>query len=153
MLSEALMILRDEVGAIEEGEHQPGDPQASIEQLETAMLMLPNEDRPWEEWNKFGMAFFAATGGSDEGLELFKHWSAKSAKYNEATTKARWQHYHRSPPTRIGAGTIFYAAAVEWVEPDFPDPDDWDPVWPEEMRQTAQPVPQLPNRMAQPPRL
>ena len=133
VLSEALMILRDVIGEISEGEHQPGEPQAPMEQLEAAMIMLPNADKPWEEWNRIGMALFAATGGSEQGLALFQHWSAKSSKYSEAPTKVRWEHYHRSPPTRIGAGTIFYAAAVEWVEPDFPDPDDWDPVWPEEI--------------------
>jgi hypothetical protein len=124
MLSEALMILRDEFGDIDETPHRSGEPQAPIEQLEAAMVMLPNDDRHWDEWNKFGMALYAATGGSDEGLELFKRWSAKSAKFNAAATKKRWQHYHNYPPTRSGAGTIFYAAAIEWVDPDWDDYGD-----------------------------
>jgi Primase C terminal 2 (PriCT-2) len=86
MLAEALMILRDAVGEIDDTPHRSGEPQASIERLEAAMLVLPNADRHWEEWNKFGMALFVATGGSDEGLELFERWSAKSAKYKEAAT-------------------------------------------------------------------
>jgi Primase C terminal 2 (PriCT-2) len=128
VLSEALWILRDELGDIDESPHRNGEPQAPIERLEAAMLMLPNADRHWDEWNKFGMALWRASGGSDEGLELFKRWSANSVKYNEAATKARWQHYHRSPPNRIGAGTIFYAAAEEWVDPnwdDYGDPLEW----------------------------
>jgi hypothetical protein len=125
VLSEALMILRDELGDIDETPHRNGEPQAPIEQLETAMLMLPNAERPWDEWNRYGLAFYAASGGSEEGYELFRRWSAKADKYSEAVTRGRWQHYHRSPPNRIGAGTLFYAAAVEWVEPTDEEMDDW----------------------------
>src|SRR5215472_153817 len=119
------MILRDEFGVIDEAEHRVGEPQAPIERLEAAMLMLPNVDRPWEEWNRYGMALYAASGGSVEGYELFRKWSAKSAKHNETKTRERWEHYHRSPPNRIGAGTLFYAAAAEWVDPGIGDIDDY----------------------------
>jgi hypothetical protein len=129
VLSEALMILRDEIGDIDDAEHSPGEPQAPIERLETAMFILPNVDKPWKEWNDIGLALFRATGGSIEGLALFKRWSDKSSKYNEETTKERWEHYHKHPPSRIGAGTIFYRAAVEWVDPDLNYDHSWDPDW------------------------
>jgi hypothetical protein len=67
-------------------------------------------DCSWEEWNKIGLAIFAASSGSDQGYIVFDDFSAKSHKYNAHTTAARWAHYHRSPPSRIGAGTLVYLA-------------------------------------------
>ena len=70
---------------------------------------IPN-NFSWDDWNKVGLAIFAASGGSDEGYLAFDDLSARSAKYNPATTRARWIHYHRSPPNRIGVGTLVYLA-------------------------------------------
>jgi hypothetical protein len=42
---------------------------------------IPN-DCDWIEWNRVGMAIFAASGGSDHGGIVFDKWSAKSPKYN-----------------------------------------------------------------------
>src|SRR3954469_23940437 len=56
------------------------------------------------------MAVWAATAGSEEGYLAFAAWSAKSAKFDPEETRARWEHYRTSPPTKIGAGTLFYLA-------------------------------------------
>jgi hypothetical protein len=37
--------------------------------------------------------------------------------YNAATTRERWEDYSRSPPTRIGVGTIFWLANE--ADPDW----------------------------------
>jgi hypothetical protein len=69
----------------------------------------------WEEWNKIGMAIFAATAGSDRGRIIFDDFSARSAKYNPDTTADRWRHYHKHPPSRIGAGSlVFLARQAGW---------------------------------------
>lgn len=86
------------------------------ELVEPALRAIPNDDLGWDEWNRFGMAIFAATGGSEEGQEAFHLWSQKSDKYSVHETETRWQHYHRSPPTQIGMG------ALRW-EADEADPD------------------------------
>src|SRR5262249_24695766 len=65
---------------------------------------------PWTEWNRIGMAIFRATGGSEDGFESFGRLSQRSAKYNARTTRARWEHYFRSPPERIGIGSLIYPA-------------------------------------------
>ena len=52
----------------------------------------------------------AATNGHERGLEAFGMWSQKSSKYDEANTRESWQRYFTSPPTEIGAGTIFQKA-------------------------------------------
>jgi hypothetical protein len=95
----------------EDGEHIPGEPQADIERIAEAMAQIPNDQAPdWEWWNKFGMALWAATAGSAEGRQLWHEWSAKNASYNQAEAERRWAHFFRSPPTELGAGTIFRAA-------------------------------------------
>ena len=75
-----------------------------------ALDRIPNSDRPWDEWNRVGMALWAATGGDDAGRQGLHNWSARSDKYDPDETEARWEHYRTSPPTRIGAGTLFHMA-------------------------------------------
>ena len=56
----------------------------------------------WERWNRIGMAFHAASGGSDEGLAAFDRWAAKRDDiYTAATTAARWGHWATSPAHRL----------------------------------------------------
>jgi hypothetical protein len=57
------------------------------------------------------MAIYGATNGSEDGGRLFEEWSAIAAKNKLAVTKERWRHYRRSPPDRLGAGTLAYLAA------------------------------------------
>src|SRR5262249_26074760 len=87
--------------------------------LISAQMVVPfitNPDLDWDEWNRRGMAIFRATGGCKEGFELFDALSRKSAKYDARATRARWQHYHRSPPERIGIGSLFH-----WASQSTPD--------------------------------
>jgi hypothetical protein len=50
------------------------------------------------------------TGGAHQTLIAFDDLSARAAKYDPHETRARWQHYHRSPPSRIGVGTLIHLA-------------------------------------------
>jgi Bifunctional DNA primase/polymerase, N-terminal/Primase C terminal 2 (PriCT-2) len=87
-----------------------GVPQADIASLTLAMAMIPNDDCSWDEWNRIGMALFAATGGSEEGFKLFDAWSQRSNKHDEDATLEKWQKFEGCPPREIGAGSIFYMA-------------------------------------------
>ena len=64
----------------------------------SALSVIPNNDLEWHDWNRIGMAAWAATDGSEVGREAFAKWSAKSSKNDPAATEARWQHYRTSPP-------------------------------------------------------
>src|SRR5262249_35862844 len=44
------------------------------------------------------------------GLDIFMEWSARSMKHDHDKTVARWRHYKSSPPTKLGAGSIFWRA-------------------------------------------
>ena len=62
------------------------------------------------------MAFFAASVDSDAGLAGFDLSRQRSAKYDAAETRRRWEHYRRSPH-RLGPGTLVYEARQ--VDPTF----------------------------------
>jgi hypothetical protein len=85
--------------------------QADPDLVYAAMAVIPNGDNTeWPEWNEMGMACWLSTGGHERGREAFIMWSQKSSKYDEANTREKWQRYFTSPPTEIGAGTIFEKA-------------------------------------------
>jgi putative DNA primase/helicase len=85
-------------------------PEADPKLIAAAVAVIPNPDLGWDDWKKFGMAIWRATGGSPEGFTIFNEWSQKSDKYNDTNTKKAWDQITRSPPTRIGARTIFHHA-------------------------------------------
>lgn len=103
------------------------DAQAEPLRIAAAIAAIPNTGAPdWERWNKIGMAIFAATGGSAIGGEIFNEWSKRNACYSEAETEERWKHYRRSPPTSIGAGTLFHLAGSAFrAEPEQEAPPAW----------------------------
>jgi Bifunctional DNA primase/polymerase, N-terminal/Primase C terminal 2 (PriCT-2) len=84
--------------------------QADPGEIAAALNSISNHDLGWEDWNRIGMATWRATGSSSEGFEAFDTWPRKSSKYNAEATRKRCETYSRSPPTQIGAGTIFHLA-------------------------------------------
>ena len=54
------------------------------------------------------MAAWRASGGA--AFDAFDRFSQQSGKYDAAATVERWEHYPRSPPSKLGAGTLFYLA-------------------------------------------
>jgi hypothetical protein len=85
-------------------------PTADPKLVAAGVAVIPNSDLGWEEWKIMGMAIWRATGGSADGFAIFDEWSRKSGKYDAANTEQAWAQITRSPPTRIGAGTIFHHA-------------------------------------------
>lgn len=101
-------------------------------QVIAALSAIPNDGPPdWEAWNRIGMATWAATGGGEAGRAAFHAWSQANAAYDPAETNARWDHYATSPPTQIGAGTLFYLSRgvqreLDDAPADYPDdPGYW----------------------------
>ena len=84
--------------------------EAEAEKIMAAMAVIPNDDVSQNEYNKIGMACWAATNGSDEGFAAFDLWARKSKKKYHGGTYERWANYNKYPPTRIGAGSIFHWA-------------------------------------------
>jgi hypothetical protein len=139
------------------GPHEPSaEPLAPSSRVAAAVRVIPNADLDWDEWNRVGMAIWAATNGSAEGFEIFDRWSQKSRKYDARATSKKWSGYVRSPPTRIGFGTLKHLADQAdpaWEdalrgEPPPPHPDDPGA----QRRGDPQPDPEPPPQPEPPPR-
>jgi bifunctional DNA primase/polymerase-like protein/primase-like protein len=84
---------------------------ADLEEIEAALMAIPNDaSGNWTQWNRVGMALFAATDGSAAGFAMFDRWSEKYPGYDSDDTAAKWGALEKCPPTEIGAGTVFYLA-------------------------------------------
>jgi hypothetical protein len=85
-------------------EHNPRD-------IDLAELVasIPN-DCDWNGWNRIGMAIFAASKDRGDGFVIFDDFSAKSPSYKPHDVAERWRNYGRSPPARIGMGTLVHLA-------------------------------------------
>lgn len=134
------------------GPHVPGEPQAPLADVASALAFVPNADLHWSDWNRIGMAAWRATGGATEGLEAWEAWSAKSGKHDPKGCEERWNHYRASPPSKIGAGTIFFLArAAGWQgrggRPDRAEP----PPFAERAEAEAPPTPPKQEPSASPP--
>ena len=106
--------------------HGPPSGETDIDELADAMRFVPNDDLGWMYWNNTGMALFAATNGSDRGLELFDDWSKLSKQYGlQETPQQRWDAISGSPPDRTGANKLYKIARENgWVPElkEFVDP-------------------------------
>jgi hypothetical protein len=119
-----------------EHDHTSADPQADSLRIAAALAGIPNHGpADWESWNRVGMAVWRATSGSSAGWEAFNAWSQRNRAYDADATRLRWDHYTTSPPTSIGAGTIFHMAAEgarpardSHAKPDaiWVDAEDWE---------------------------
>ena len=111
-LAEALDKLRDAAGVYEpRARGDSVDDDAPAEEVGFAIEVIPNPDLHWAEWLRIIMAIYRATEGSEAGLQVAHAFSRKSAKYSAADTDAKWAELHKSPPTRIGAKTLFWLAS------------------------------------------
>lgn len=90
-----------------------------------ALAIIPNDYTERLDWVRFGAAIYAATDGSEFGSKVCHAWSRKWSSYDKQDTKDLWQSFHASPPTEIGAGTLFHLAneARPGWEDDLDAPD------------------------------
>jgi len=98
-------------------DHAPGEAQADPRDIADAMAQIPN-DGDWNAWSTWGMTIHRATGGA--GFDIFDTWSRRNLKYDAGNTAERWEHWHKHPATKRGAGSIIYHATIAnpaWVRP------------------------------------
>ena len=107
----APLIGADPPGKPNSEERRSGEPQADPLRIAAALNAISNNGpADWEAWNRVGMAVWRATGGSDIGRDAWHAWSSRHPAYDRDETQQRWHHYFTSPPTEIGAGTLFHMA-------------------------------------------
>ena len=88
----------------------PGQAEAGIDDIFATLVAILNDWIDWNLWNTLALAVFAASAGSEEGWEAFDAWSQQSERYDVAETARMWNHFHTSPPTRSGFGSLVYWA-------------------------------------------
>lgn len=77
--------------------------------LAELVAAIPN-NCDWHEWNRIGMAIFAASRDRGDGRVIFDNFSAKSPRYDPHAVAERWRNYTKSPPSQIGRGTLVHLA-------------------------------------------
>jgi hypothetical protein len=127
--AEAEIILEDVLAELEgmevlreSPEYQPGSGKtytttADDDLLTACAERIPNPDLDWAAWNRIGMTFWAASGGSEAGFQAFDAFSRRSMKHDAEATQARWDHFSTSPPDRLTVATLVYEARKG--DPDF----------------------------------
>lgn len=107
---------------------------APIEDIRAALGVIPNGDVHYDDWVRTGLAAFSASNGTGEGFEAWQAWSAKSKKHHDSECLRVWRSFQKSPPKRIGFGSLCYMAraanplfvAPSWVKPvETPQQDEW----------------------------
>lgn len=71
-----------------------------------AVAHIPNNDLPYDEWIKVGLALYAALG--PEGRDLWETWSADAAKNDPTHTSRKWESF--AAVRNVTVGTLFWLA-------------------------------------------
>jgi hypothetical protein len=129
----ALGAVRDVLGdEVSHYHHVPGQHReqkastADPAEVYDAASCVPNTGLcDWSTWNRWGMALFGATGGHDYGLAAFVEWSAKNSYSAHRDCFARWEAYRSSPPTVLGAPTVFKTAIANGYRRSVADTLVW----------------------------
>jgi hypothetical protein len=96
---------------------------ASIEDIEAAMVVIPNPDEVWDEWKVVGMTIWASCEGAATGLVLFETWSRKStAKWKEGGAEKAWAEITNCPPNDLGFGSLVTRARTATGDPNWLPP-------------------------------
>jgi putative DNA primase/helicase len=92
-------------------ERSDQDQTADPADIAAALDVIPNNGAAnWDSWKSLGMAVFRATGGVASGFDAWAAWSAKNPAYDHQACIKEWEAMRRSPPDRIGAGSVFKMA-------------------------------------------
>jgi hypothetical protein len=71
-----------------------------------AIAHIPNNDLPYDDWIKVGLALYAALG--PDGRALWEAWSAEAAKNDPFHTAQKWDSF--ASVRNVTVGTLFWLA-------------------------------------------
>lgn len=90
------------------------DATPSRETVAEALAHIPNDDIPYDDWIRVGLALHAALG--TQARDLWEDWSAQSNKNEAAFTAGKWDTF--ADVRRITVGTLFWLAHQNgWRQP------------------------------------
>lgn len=97
-------------GIVQIAQHLPAAPESQsdphsnqvgtstpIEEIEEMLSFLPADN--YDDWVRTGMAIHSQHPG-EEGLALYRKWSASSEKYTPGEPERKWNSFKGSPPQR-----------------------------------------------------
>jgi hypothetical protein len=87
--------------------------------LEDVLDHIPNMARDWAFWFEICSASYAASGGSPEGYEAFRAWSARCRSHSDAFCKNKWRSLGKYSLQHT-PGTLVYHARQTY--PDWRPP-------------------------------
>ena len=98
----------------------------ALNHLREALAAIPNDDLDYDQWRNVGFAVHEATEGSDEGLDLFHEFSARSPKHDPDFLDNRfWPYAGRSTGDLVPADYVFnLASRCGWQDPTVIDDFD-----------------------------
>lgn len=74
--------------------------------IEEAVAHIRNDELPYDDWIKVGLALYAALG--PEGRDLWETWSAEASKNDPAYTAEKWDSF--ASVRSVTVGTLFWLA-------------------------------------------
>ncbi|SLN77824.1 PriCT-2 domain-containing protein [Roseisalinus antarcticus] len=88
----------------------------SRELIAEAVAHIPNNDLPYDDWIKVGLALYAALGA--DGRDLWETWSADAAKNDPAHTAEKWDSF--ASVRTVTVGTLFWLAQQNGWRTELP---------------------------------
>ena len=123
--SEQIIRMAREFGDQEKTERQQRQAQgrrwsfagATTSEFEDALNAIPNNDLPYDQWLRIGMAIKNALNGNGEAI--FDAFSRRSRKYNEADQRRYWPTIDAvaNNGSSVTGATIFYEALKHGWQP------------------------------------
>lgn len=86
----------------------------TLDDLNSAFDAISNEDLPYDDWVRHGIALKAVPGDDEAKFRIFDRFSRKSTKYEEGYTRSTWEAF--KPDGRLSAGSI-----VHWARESDPN--------------------------------
>lgn len=102
-----------------------------IERVRSALFSIPNEQADYEPWFALMCAVHEATGGSEDGFDLFNEWSAQIAEHDERETRKKYDSISAAGSTRnaITRASLYHRAGLHgWSDVAPPDADGFEDV-------------------------
>ncbi|EDZ45109.1 Primase C terminal 2 family [Rhodobacterales bacterium Y4I] len=78
----------------------------SRELIEEAVAHISNDELPYDDWIKVGLALYAALGS--DGRDLWETWSAEASKNDPAYSAEKWDSF--ANVRSVTVGTLFWLA-------------------------------------------
>ncbi len=91
------------------------DKDVNFAEVANALTWIPNDDHnpsahSRDYWIAIGAALHHASGGSQEGLNVFIEWSSQHRTFDQDHTENAWDSFGRRDGVLATAGTVFFEA-------------------------------------------